>query len=495
MSGRRHTGIALAVASGAGALLFAVHPLRVEPVTWISDRKDLLCAFFVLLSILAALLEMQGRTMGTGRKWRFASLIFFGCALLSKPVAVVVPAVLALLESTPGPRTGWRSILRSIMPYGLLALVYGIVCIASVNEGGTLAMVSRRPFGDLLLLPPYDAAFYLAKTVWPTHLTPTYDIPPRAMLIVGAGMTIAVTAVAVWLAFRQRRGLLVAWGVYILFLLPTVVGLPAGIQPLADRYAYLPMMALYAALAWLFARLLQWAGDTGKVRLTVVAVGVAGGASLLVLSVTLARAQIGPWTDSDALWRHAVAVAPQMSKPYNNLGVLMLERGKTVEAVRFFGDALARDSMFDKALCNMGLALEAGGDTTRAETLFRRAAEVNPRYVDAYTNMGRRMLGRGDYAGASAAYEKAASIDPSSPKAHYNLGLAYYKLGRRGDAIRMFTRTLELQPENAYAMLNIAVIRREGGDTLGWRTALEEAARNGSERARDILRAEGRRGE
>jgi Flp pilus assembly protein TadD len=269
--------------------------------------------------------------------------------------------------------------------------------------------------------------------------------------------------------------------------------LPAGIQPLADRYAYIPMMAPYAALAWLFARLLQWAVETG--RSTAIAVGAAGGAALLGLSVTLAQEQIGQWTDSDALWLHAVAADPQMPKPYNNLGVLMLERGKTAEAERFFGDALARDSVFDKAICNMGLALEARGDTVQAEALFRRAAEVNPRYVDAYTNMGRRMLGRGDYAGASAAYEKAASIDPSSSKAHYNLGLAYYKLGRRSDAIRTFARTLELQPGNAYVMLNIGIIRREEGDTLGWRTMLEEAARNGSERARDILRAEGRMSE
>src|SRR5881397_3754809 len=448
-SGRGH---ALTVSAGFAALVFAIHPLRVESVAWATERRDVLSGLFYLLTLLMYLRACERGARGRRLYW--LSVALFGCALLSKSMAVSLPVVPLTLTFGPlrrlGGSLGWarasaRRVYVEKIPFALLAAAASALALLAQLSSRAMVSVAHLSALDRLAVSAYGLSFYLWKTVVPLNLSPLYMLPqtvnPAATpFIVSYGGVLAVTAIA--LALRRRcPGLPAAWLAYVVVLLPVLGIAQNGPQIAADRYTYLAVVG-WAILAG--AGLLScWRLSTSSTTGAPTTWGLAGMATGIVIALgVLTWNQVQIWHDSGRLWTYALALDPNSPIAHSNLGELLEGQGRPAEAIEHFQQALRLKPDFPIAQNNWGTALGQLGEPAAAIDHFQQALRIDPDFALAHSNWGAALLQQGQPAEAIEHLQQALRIDPDLAEAHANLGLALAQQGKLAEATEHYQQAL-----------------------------------------------------
>ena len=433
-----------------GALLFAIHPLRVESVAWVSERRDVLSG---LLYVATLLLYLRGRLA--------ASLVAFTGALLSKVIVVTLPVVLLVLDWYPlRRRWGWRVALEKV-PFFALAILFGLIGVGRYEAGvaGAVADLNIHP-GLRILFSLYGLAFYVWKTLLPFGLYAQYVYsanpqPSDAPLVLGAAFVVAVTVVLIALRKRWPAGLAV-WACYVVTLLPVLSIVRFDRQQfVADHNSYLATLGLAAlggALFYYFflRRSPHWV-VFGATLITVV---------LCERTVRL----VGVWENSVALWTHTLKGSPLSIVAHNNLGRALADRGEPEQALEQFQRAVEIRPDYVQARYNLGNLLMQQGRLTEAEQQLRQVVEQQAGVARPHSDLGNCLLRQGRYSEAEEEYQKALKIDPLFADAHYNLAVALHHQGHVDEAAEHYRRATTLDPTNAAAYNNWGVLLESQGD-------------------------------
>jgi hypothetical protein len=415
----------MTAAAAFGALVFGLHPLRVESVAWITERRDVLCGFFFLLAVLAWLraVERPGRAEGW---WQGLSLAAFAASLLSKAAAMPLPAVLVLLDVYPLGRVkalGWRRLLLEKLPHAVLAGAAAGLSLIALRIS-TVSVTSYREYGvgARVGMTAYSLVFYPWKFLWPPPLSPIYELPVRVdplarQFLVPLIVLIAVTAVLVALRRRWPGGL-AAWVYSALMVLPVSGIVHAGFQLAHDRYSYLSGLGFAVlaggALGWMLE-----GSERGR-RAPLVGLLTAGAFLIVLLWGADSWRQSRLWRDSETLWRWAVDVDPGCALCRSNLGGQILYSRPDSEA-----------------------------DGREAELHLRRAIALRPQMAVAYYNLGIALQAQRRYAEAEAAYREYTRRAPNVPEGAAALGLLLLAQGRSDEALPILRRAVELSPGNS----------------------------------------------
>lgn len=423
--------------SFAVALIFAVHPLHVESVAWVSERKDLLCAFFTLVALNAYGRYVRNRT-GASYASMCAALVG---ALLSKPMAATFPFLLLVVDYWPLQRMHdmslgetWAIRLRRLVtekvPLFALVACSCVVTFIVQRRGGAMNPTYRLSAIDRFENAIVSYARYLAKLYLPLDLSPIYPIPPNGPALwsgVAAGALLLVVSVAVWSMRKRAPYLLAGWMWYVGMLVPVIGIVQIGYATMADRYMYLPMTGILVAMVWSFGAVARAYG-TERVNRTGLAFGLLG----LLGLVSLSQQQTAVWHDSESLFRHAIAVTENNAEAHAHLGIWYLQQDRPEDAIPSLEEAVRIRPALDGALTSLGAAY--------------------------------RMMGQPDR--AIEAHLKALAIRPDSASIHANLGIAYMDVQRVDDVERHLREALRINPdqENAKkAMQDLLSVRRGEG--------------------------------
>ncbi|MCC6847406.1 MAG: tetratricopeptide repeat protein [Deltaproteobacteria bacterium] len=443
------------------AAAFAWHPLRVESVAWVSERKDVLSGLFWMLTLAAYVGYARRPTWG---RW-FAIAAVFTLGLLAKPMLVTLPCVLLLLDLWPlgrvppagGAPAVWRALVREKLPLFGLAAAMSAATVLAQRSAGALTTLATAPFGYRVGNALVSYVAYLRKILWPTGLAVFY--PPREDLSVWAALAaaalVAAVTVAVLRAARRAPYLLVGWLWYLGTLVPVIGLVRHGEQAMADRFTYLPSIGIFMVLAWAARELA--AGARPRVP---AGLATAGGALALAACVAATARQLDHWRDSVSLFTHALAVAPDNYVAHGNLGVALDALGRHTEAMAHFERAVALAPSFAKARLNLGNALARSGSVEAAEAEYREAVRLDPGSALASYDLGLLLAERGELAEAIAWYRRALDRDPRYARAWNNLGWALAARGAPGDlaeAVRAYERALAMDPDLTAAHNNLAV--------------------------------------
>lgn len=456
------------------AALFALHPLHVESVAWASERKDVLSAFFWLLTMWTYLRYVERPKTG-----RYLSiLLVFALGLMAKAMLVTEPFMLLLLDYWPlgrwsgrpeatggrrrgkaapelGPRrTAWRLIWEKT-PLFALAAISCVITVVVQREAEAVISTELLPFGARLSNALVAYVSYLAKMLWPLKLAIFYPHPGANLpgwQIVGAGVLLAgFTSLAVhWR--RRFPYLLVGWLWYLGTLVPVIGLVQVGSQAMADRYTYIPFIGIFIILAFGAADL---ASGWRSRQVTLAAVwGLA-----LLTCLTLTWVQVGHWRNATTLFSHALQVTENNYMAYVNLGLAYDEAGKTDAALEMLQQGMRLKPNFADTYNDLGKVYDKLGRTDEAIEMFRRAIGLNPNFCDAYNNLGIDLADRGEIAAAIHQFQQARRARPDFDQPYYNLGLAYSKQGQIREAGEMFEMALKKNPNNVGARDLLASIR------------------------------------
>jgi tetratricopeptide (TPR) repeat protein len=479
-----------AVVLGAlfASAFFAIHPLRVESVAWVSDRKDLLMTFFSLISFLCYFSYRLGTGAEGINRWYLGSVIAAVCAMLAKTVASVIPIVLLLADflvfgfPARGKR-GWKLLVEKF-PFFAGTVLVGIASLFAVSKILPHPRVIERTGLEEALAPFYTWAFYLAKSFLPVGLTPLYAFPGMELLLLGLLVALVVTAFTFILARRRMLIPLFAWGFYTLFLLPTILGRgPAGIQSWADRYSYLPGIAIALLLGGLVVWL--WEKLRGMLRISLFGALALG---LVLLGVMTVR-QIPIWHDTVSLFTYAVEQNPRSIMAHTNLGNALTNAGRPDEAIASLQQALALNDRFSGVYQYLGLAYELKGDHLKAVEFYQRAVALDSNFVEAYSNLGNAYFALGAYDRAIQQYREAIRKDPEFADPYYNLGVVTYTKGDTAAAMAVFRKAAEVNPNSADTYVSMGIIYSGWGMDDSAYVQYERAAQLGHPQARELVKS------
>lgn len=466
------------VAAAAGALFFAIHPLRVEAVAWATERQEVLCSTFYLLTVLTYL-KAQDTTAAprTRRVWYISSIGCFALALLSKATAATLPAVLLALDLYPlrrfaggnRNRARWTPIVTEKIPYVLLSCGAGALVLLA-KQPKAMVPLSEYGVAARAMQAGYGVCFYLWKTLVPAGLSPLYLLnkamnPFAPVYVLCAAVVIGTTATVIFVRQRWPWALTV-WGCYIATLAPLLGLVQSGLQITADRYSYLACLP-WAVLAAGGVHQLWRTGEAWQIGRTVWPSTLAAlGIALLALGMA-AHAQTRIWRDSTVLWSQALAVDPANYFAYASRGGARQERGDLDGALADYDAAIRLSPQFGNAYDNRGTALEAKGDLEAALADYTRALNVNPTLAIAYCHRGNLRRRRGDLDGALADYAQAIRFDPENAGAYNGRGRVHHARGNITQAIAAYDQAVRLDPQYANAYNNRGTARKASGDLDG----------------------------
>lgn len=401
----------------AAALLFALHPLRAESVAWISDRKDLLCGFFLLPAVL---FYVQYRKQEEPRTFALLVMAFilFIVAVLSKSIAIGLPLVLLVIDwfllSSDRWKSEWTNLVLEKWPFVLFSLAIGIRLLLIPAGGKQAYAVEQLRGAEVLLFPFYTMMFYISKTLFPADLSPVYPGVSVEWMVISLILVVLVTAAAIIVAIKGRKGYLAGWLIYLVLILPTIVGLSSGMQAQADRFSYLSTIPFYLLLGGGLTLLIGRGSGLGRV--------LAGtGATVAVIALgSLTLRHIPIWQSSAQLWGYVYESFPPSKDyvdAYINLGSELTYQMKLPEAEEVLKTAIAVDSVNADAFYNLAHVLYLQGEWEPAADLFRKSTEVDSTYANGYFNYAivSSQLGRDDE--AIPAMRKAASLGMESARA------------------------------------------------------------------------------
>lgn len=427
------------------AALFAWHPLHVESVAWISERKDVLSTFFALLALLSYATYAQENS----RRHYWFSLIFFALGLMSKPMLVTLPFVMLLLDYWPLqriPKISIRHLVFEKQPFFLLAAIScGITFLAQRNE----AVASLAKVSALLRFENAITAYagYLLKTIWPANLSVFYPLPKQIawpVVAISTAFLIFVSAV-VWRERKRNSWLLVGWLWFLGTLVPVIGLMQVGDQAMADRYTYFPLIGIFVAVAF-YAN--EWSRRFHSLRIAFVIAAV----SILAGCLALTENQLRYWHDSETLFRHALAVSEDNALAHLNLGAALQNQNKPAEALAQYQQVLQLDPGRHEAYSDIGKILDEQGKPQAALDYCRAAVQLDPNSSPSHNNLGLVLMELGDFKEAMSQFSEAARLDASYAPPRFQMGRIFLKLGRDAEAMPYFQEALKIEPDN-YPML------------------------------------------
>ena len=424
--------------SALTAFLFALHPLHVQSVAWVSERKDVLSACFWFLTLW--LYVRYAERPGTGRY--LAVALGFCLGLMAKPMMVTLPLVLLLLDYWPLARLGQRdrkAIWEKLPLLGLAAAAAAIAYLAQKHGEA----VNFIPLVARLANATNSYALYILQTFWPARLAFLYPYP-RAFAfaflpLLAEGILLAAVTTGVIVLRRRAPYLLMGWGWFVVTLVPVIGLVQVGDQAHADRYMYIPMVGLLVMLIWGAAEMLE------KLRAKTLAIPLA--AAACVASAVVSWVQVGYWRNSETLFRRALAVTNDNKIAYNNLGNYLMASGRLSEALPYFETAVRIDPGFALARNNLGTALGRMGRVPDAIAQLQIAVRLWPDAPDPHANLGTALAQAGRLPEAAAEFEAALRMEPNDAVVQSNLGLALSGIpGRLPDALRHLEEADRLRP-------------------------------------------------
>jgi tetratricopeptide (TPR) repeat protein len=445
------------------AAVFAIHPLRVESVAWIAERKDVLSGLFFMLTI-GAYVHYVRRPWSFGRYLMVA--LMFALALMSKPMVVTLPFVLLLLDYWPlkrfaqpgGSLFPWRLIVEKLPLLALSGAVCAVTIFAQKEAMSSLPLFAR--IGNALV----SYVVYLGQMIYPVGLAVFYPYPESGLalwkIITAFVLLLIISAIAV-ITWRKQPWFLFGWLWYLGMLVPVIGILQVGAQAHADRYTYLPQIGLYLALTWITAELCaSW-----RYRYLVL-----GGLSAVVLTALIfcARTQTFYWQNSQLLWTHTLACTTDNAVAHINLGDILVQKGYVDEAIIHYKKALQIKPNDPEAHVSFGYALLQKGMADEAIIHFQQALQIKPNYAQAHNNLGDVLAQKGRVDEAIVQFKEALQIKPDYAEACYNLANALLQKGRVDEAITQFQKALQIKPNYAEACYNL-------GNTLFQKGEIDEA--------------------
>ena len=469
--------------SASVAFLFALHPLHVESVAWVAERKDVLSGFCWSLALWSYVRYVERPALV-----RYLLVVLaFGLGLMAKPMIVTLPLVLLLVDVWPlGRATGLsRSriapLLREKIP--LLAMSAAVACATYLVQqaGGAVGSMGAFPLGLRIENALVSCVVYIAKMFWPARLAVFYPYPAEVPAWQAAVCALAIAAISI-VALRSIRRfpyLMVGWLWYLVALAPVIGLIQVGAQARADRYTYIPMIGLTIMLVWGAADLLR---SVPRVRLAAVALAAIAGVCL----VAVAWIQIGYWRDSCTLFQHAVDVTDGNYLAHHNLGVALAEDPADLDqAIGHFQAALAIRPDYVRAHTDLGSALaRLPGRLPDAIKEFRAALAIDPDLAIPHNNLGNALSQAGRWSEAISEYEAALGIDANYADARHNLAEAQYNLGlalaktdgRASEAIAHLEAAIRLRPDYPEAHNNLGVLLAQEPGRIGEAIAHFQAA-------------------
>ena len=445
---RAGDGFAAVAPAAFAALVFAIHPLRVESVAWITERRDMVALAFSLGSVLSYLRAQDAGSRR--RRWYWLSVALFVCALLSKATAVMLPATLLVLDVYPlrrlGGAAGWagpsaRQAIRDLVPFGTASLAAGLGSIFALRPGVQLGLT------DKVAVSAYSLGFYLWKTIAPTHLAPLYErrlpIPIFSPVFIACYGVAILFVAAAWIWRRRFPGITAALVAFTVAIFPLLGFVQNGPQIAADRYTYhaAPALAMaFGAAVAVFERRAVLAAVVG-------ALGFLG---------FLTNRQARVWKNSESLWQRVLQFDSVSYLANNNLGVVLAEQGKSDEAIARYRLSIRTRPSFMYSHNNLGFELAQRGELEAAIEEYRAALAIDPGYVDAEVNWGNALLQLRRFDEAVTHYAAAARLDPERAAVHFNWGVALREKGDVLGAIGQYERALTLDPDFVDARRELA---------------------------------------
>ena len=505
--------------SALAAALFAWHPLRVESVAWVAERKDVLSGvfFFACLWAYAAYAERRRAAQPCAAPY-VSLLVGFALGLMAKPMLVTLPCVLLLLDFWPLRRFGgalspvatanpaadlvarpepFSFLVLEKLPLFALAAASCFVTYHAQSAGG--AVTAALSFDARVANAVVSVGRYLGLFLWPSNLAVLYPHPghwPAGRIAVGIGIIVAFS----WLSWRQRQHrpwILIGWLWFLGMLVPVIGLVQVGLQSIADRYTYLPGIGLELAVLWtareFFRRDPARSLGTSQRATSLAGIGVLGGFALLTF------AQLGVWKDSLTLFTHTIAVAgegnylaydnrgiawgdrgevdkavadyehalairPDYPNANNNLGRVLAERGQLDAAIAHYRTALARAPAMLEVHNNLANALSDAGRLDEAIEHYQFVLQRNPNHVNALNGYGVALASKGQLAEAEREFRHVLEIEPDNTSAISNLGNVYAISGRRAEAEKLFERSLTLHPDAPRTLYNLGNVLSAKGD-------------------------------
>ena len=454
------------------AAVFAIHPLAVESVAWVAERKDMLSGLFFMLTLWAYWRYTQKQAAGSQGPLSFLrspaywlTLLLFALGLMSKPMLVTLPFVLLLLDYWPlrrftmdDARFTLGQVACEKVPFLLLAAADSVATVwaqhgaHAIMSGQVLDLRSRM--GNALIA----YASYLGQMIYPAGLAALYPHPGNRVSVwrVGLSLLVLIVMSAGVLAGRRKWPYgVVGWLWYLGMLVPVIGLVQVGVHARADRYNYLPRIGLYLLVAWGLVDLMS--GRRGRK----VALGLAAGLALGGLTVA-ARVQTAYWKDAIRLWRHAVDVNAHNALAHDSLGVALAEQSQMDEAIRQFHEALRLQPNYAEFHFDLGVALTQQGKLADAIQHLEHALELKPAYAEADNSLGSALAQEGKLAEATQHFERALQLRPDFPEARNNLGTALAQQGKLADAILNYERALQLRPDfpEAHNLLGLSLAQQ-----------------------------------
>ena len=440
------------------AALFALHPLNVESVAWVTERKNVLSTLFWMLSLWAYLEYLRKPV------WQhYVGIMgFLILGLMSKQMLVTLPCALLLLDYWPLRRLGDNGkefrvrlphLVLEKVPLFAAVLGAGLLTLIAAHTDDALPSLERLSRGVRLANAPLSYALYLKKMVWPMDLAVFYPHPGSTLSPLAVALAILVLAgisLGVWWG-RKSRYLVVGWLWYLGTLVPAAGLIQVGGQSMADRHTYIPAIGIFIMLIWGVAESAQ----AMRLRTAWLATASLG---LIISMMVLTRQQLGHWKDSITLFEHTVAATEGNYLVHNNLGTALLERGNVDAAIENFSRVLEIRPHSDRGLYNMALALRAQGKIEESAHYLARALQSNPSMAEAYNNLGIILIAQKRLEDAITLFKEALEIAPRMEQAHSNLGTALISQGRVDEALVHFLKAVELNPYKAKAYNNLGAV-------------------------------------
>jgi len=453
------------------AALFALHPINVESVAWVAERKTILSMLFLLLALGAY--GWYVRRPSIGRYMAVAAL--FACGLMAKPMVITLPFLLLLWDYWPLQRAqSFARLALEKIPLLALPAASAVVTVRAQRAGNAVGSMVEYPLSMRMENAAISYVRYLGKALWPSGLSPQYPYPEGVLKweAIGASVVLLAITILVCAAGKRRRYLAVGWFWFLGTMVPMIGLVQVGSQAMADRYAYLPFVGLFILICWGLA---DWAGEKAAAK---IALAVAGCIVLLALSAVTLR-QIAYWSDNVTLWAHAVAVTPGSFIAEDNLGGALLTEGREEEAMPHFRAAAALDPIDPMSGLNLAAYAQRQGHAQEAVDQYAKVLTMtrDPRLrATALSDMGYALRDLGDSVHAEASFRAAVNLRPRTLRAWLGLGLTEQKSGNYAEAIKDYAQVLAIQQwDLGYFLLARAL--EQNGQAEAAKAARDEARR------------------